>query len=320
MNRQIILKHFINGEETLAAFERKIRELKIAEELSAVHAHNFRFGLKLTVDENLSNELSERLRASFHELPRDSFLVYNPKKTGGGNGFKQIVFNQAFSDESSLVYMVALDQFPIDSKESIECLNDLGNKVEKDNALYAIGSRDVPVVLGIHSVNSNRRIIHELFHTLAAPKGVYRVSERPENITPAYRDIGECTTGVSIMNHAHPSYPDMLKFMARATQRANMSGNAADYYVAIKAPLLARVATGYVSSIENPFHGRKSLEEEWQNFRNMIFTQTKELGKTDIRTELHQALIKHSNTKRLSKFYPIQEVEYIRDLMLETMI
>lgn len=320
MNRYIILKHFIDGRENLNLYKKKIRELKIAEELSAVHAHNFRFGLKVTVDENLSDELSEELRDSFKELPRDSFLIYNPRKTGGGNGFKQIVFNQTFSDESSLVYMVALDQFPINSEESLNRLDELGNKVEKDKALYAIGSRNVQVVLGIHPVNSRRRIIHELFHTLAAPEGVYRVSECLDDITPAYRDLGECTTGVSIMNHTHLRYPDLLQYMARATQSANMSGNAADYYVAIKAPLLAKIATGYVNAIENPFHYKKSQEEEWQNFKNMIFTQTKELGKTDVRENLYQALIKHSNTKRLSEFYPMQEVEYIRDLMLETMI
>ena len=216
--------------------------------------------------------------------------------------------------------MVGLDQFPIDTEEALGLLNELGDKVEKDNALYALGSRDVPVVLGMHKVNSDRRIIHELFHTLAAPEGVYRVPNPPANVTPAYAAIGECTTGVSIMNHAHSSYPEMLKQMAIATQNANMAGNAADYYLAIRAPQLARIVTGYVRANENPFHGKQYPEQEWVGSRKMIVTQTTELGKTDGRDNLYQALMNSSNTDRLSGFYPRQEVVEVKNLMLEAMV
>jgi len=321
MIRQIILKHYIDRRENLDAYLNKIPEIRKARELSQGGKNEVRVGLKLTVDEGLPEELSEELRASLHKIPRDSFVIVNPHRTGGGNGFKQIMFNQAFSDKpANLVYMVGLDQFPIDTEEALGLLNELGDKVERDNALYALGSRDVPVVLGMHLINSRRRIIHELFNTLAAPEGAYRVPNPPANVTPAYAAIGECTTGVSIMNHAHRSYPEMLKQMAIATQNANMTGNAADYYLAIRAPQLARIVTGYVRSIENPFHGKQSQEQEWLGSRKMIVTQTAELGKTDVRDMLYQALINPSNTARLSEFYPKQEVVEVKDLMLEAMV
>ncbi len=315
-------RHFINGEETFAEFIKAREYLEAAEAISDRRGWEINFGLKLTVASNkVDDSLKSRIREEWAKLSENLWLLYDPKDRGAGTSYQQVLFNPTFSpDEPSLVINADLDQYVINTPESLESVIELARKVETDEALYATGSRDVPVVLATNPVNSNLRIIHELFHSLTIGSDKLKVSETRVNVTPAYAEIGECTSGLYILNHAHPRYASLLQGIAQANQQANMRGFATDYYVAIKAAQLARLAKGYVNSRENKFYAPKDVQEESKAIQRMISTQTKELGKTDIKALLKASICNSNNSDRLIQFYPKEEVELVKELMQKALL
>ena len=191
--------------------------------------------------------------------------------------------------------------------------------MKEDEALYATGSRDVPVVLAVHQRNSGLRILHELFHSLTIGSDKLCVDQACQTATPAYAEIGESTSGLYVVNFSHPRYAQLSKSVADATRMADMSGFATDYYVAIKAAELAHIASGYVRSVENKFYEQRNELAELGAVKRLISSQTRALGKTDIRGALVAALRNSAHTERLSEFYPKENVDLVRELMLQSL-
>jgi hypothetical protein len=317
MKKYIIERHFINGEERLDEYIEGIERIKTALGISGSCGYGFEFGLKLTVDEKkLPQDLKEKIREETKNLPANLWLLYDPEDRGPGTSYRQVLFNPTF--KNGIVVYADLDQYVIDTKEALEQLNELIQQVEKEEVLYATGSRDVPVVLATNKRNSDLRIIHELFNSLTIGNDKLRVGERRPNVTPAYAEIGESTSGLYIMNFSHPMYPELTKSVTEAVQIANMNGFATDYYVAIKSAQLGGLGKGYVRSRENKFYIQRDEKEEFESVKRLIAGQTKELGKTDIHDTMLNSLIEKRNTEIISSFYPKEYVELVRELMKES--
>ncbi len=321
MKINFIGRHFINGEATFTEFVRIREYLEVASSISLEKQFGINFGLKLTVAEDkIDDNLKERIREERNRLPEFLWLLYDPQDRGAGTSYQQVLFNPTFSvDGPSVVINGDLDQYVINTSEGLESILDLAKKVETDTALYASGSRDVPVFLATYARNSNIRIIHELFHSLTIGSDKLKVDEQKSRITPAYAEIGESTSGLYLLNHAHPRFPDLLRAVAQANREANMKGFATDYYVAIKVAQLAPLAKGYVSSRENKFYTSKDEAAELSSLQRMISTQTKELGKTDVRALLKASVCNPQNTDNLARFYPREDVELVKALMEEAL-
>ncbi len=328
----IVGRHFINSEETFKTFQDIVRNINSAvniymsKVLLGTRDWNIKFGLKLTVDEDkVTPELRERIHDEMKFLPDDLWVLYDPKDRGAGTSYQQVAFNPTFfadkNDEPTTLIYADFDQFVFDTEEGLEAALSLADKTEKDSYLHGIGSRNVPVVLATNERNSNLRIIHELFHSLTIGSSRLRVRNPPEGVTPAYADIGESTTGFYVFNTVPPRYLDLAAAVACASQFANMRGFATDYFTAIKAAQLGRVATGYVVSRPNKFYGKRDEAEEFEGVKRLIVGQTDELCKINIRPELYAALDPEiagtSNVNRIAEFYPREDVELVRDLMLE---
>lgn len=312
-----MFKHFIGQEGHIQDLEEKISKIQSGILISKEKNYPIDFSLKLSSNmRGLSEELQQRTMKAIQALPKQMYHIHNPEATGGGNGTKQILFNQVFSDSPGITYLAGLDQTVVDSSEALERIVELTARAETDNALLAIGLRNVPVILGIHERNSNLRIIHELFHSFTMSGDRIRIQEESPKVTPAYAEIGESTTHFYGFNNTHEKYPELARSIFAASQRANMSGNAADYYLVIRASQLGKTVTRYVLSTKNDFYGTIEEQKEFENIKNMISTQTRELGKTDIKDCLLATLKNYENIKKISKFYDSAEVEAVRDLMM----
>ncbi len=319
MRKYFVPGHFIDGEATLKEFDNGIHRFKELMEISRTRGSDLEFGLKLTVDEgNIDQNLQERIAQSINDLPSDLWLLYDPIDRGPGTSLSQILFNTTFLN--NIVISVCLDQYVISSEDSLEQLEDLASKVERDNALRAVGSRDVPVILATNERNSNLRVIHELFHSLTIGSNILRIPGQRSNVTPAYEGIGESSSGLQIMNLAHPQYPTLVQAFFKAAQVADFKGFAAEYYTVLKSAELDKTLTGYVMARENPFSHRKDEKEEFDFVtRGIIRYQTGQLGKTDVRGKLLKTLQAKESQSRLAEFYPRPDVELVRDLMIDSL-
>ncbi len=189
--------------------------------------------------------------------------------------------------------------------------------MQRDNRLYGVGSRDIPVVLGHHQTNSDLRIIHELFHSRTIGSNRLQVNPPAENATPAYNSLGESTSGCYFMNPHHAAYPEFMSQMLKATQATNMNGFATDYFTAIEASRLGGVATGYVRAITNPVPEKDEGVEKGR-ICNMIRQQTSHLSFTSTGKSLLLTLNKPETIERIADFYDRDQVIFVRDLMLGT--
>lgn len=321
MGRYIIARHFINGEDTLAEFAIGVDKLRIAMDISAFDTSNLGFGLKLTLDgKRIGPDLQDRIKQQIAKLPGNLLFLLDPEDRGPGTSYKQVLFNPTFfSHNPTTLISLDLDQYIINTPESLGRIADLAERVEKEEALYATGSRDVSVILATNQRNSDLRIIHELFHSLIIGTNKLRIEDQSKKVTPAYAEIGECTTGLYVLNMSHKAFPILLSAIAQASQMANMDGFATDYYVAIRASQLARLSRGYVCSRENKFYSKKDKHQEFESVKRLISGQTAELGKTDISGLLRRTLQDPTNARRIAEFYLPEDVELVRHLMIEAL-
>ena len=321
MNKFIIARHFVSGEGELNGLIKGVNSLKSLMEISKTADYGFEFGLKLTVDEErLTQDLLQKINYEIGRLPNNFWFLYDPKNRGPGTSYRQVLFNLTFPNQS-VVAMADLDSYIKGSEDCIDNIYELTERVRTEGALLGMGARDRPVRLGVHKKNSDLRIIHELFHSLVIGSDRLRVKQKKLNITPAYAEMGESSTGLCVMNFSHPKYSELIRDVVRASQIADMSGFATDYYVSIRSSELGKRVVCYVSTNENEFYGHdnRTEEQELNSITRMIGVQTKELGKTNIGSKILRTLKQEENKRRIAEFYPSEYVEFIEDLMTKAL-
>ena len=322
MRTNLIKKHFINNQGTLDTFVKGIGDTETTLEIAKSKGYDLALGVKVTVDEKklreTSPEIIEQARDAVRKLPADVFLIYDPENRGSGVSVRQIFFNHTFVQPPGLVVNADYDQNILDTQASLERAIDFCHRTEREGSLLGIASRDVPVTLATHERNSDLRIIHELFHSLTIGSCKLRAGTPPGAVTPAYREIGESTTGFSVLNLAHPQYPALSYAMATACQQTDMSGFATDYFLSITASLLGTITTGYTNAKENAFYVKRDQDEEFRGVTSMIARQTAALAKTDIAGTLRATLDNPRAAERIKEFYAAEDVELVRKLMRES--
>jgi hypothetical protein len=313
MKKSFVPIHFVSNQGNYDEFEEGLKHYERLRELIKLKSNDFNFGLKITTDyKNLTPELRGKTRDLINRLPSDLFLLYDPISKGPGVSSRQVLLNQTFT--GTITAEVCLDQQVIDTPEAAQRIIDLTSKIEKDSSLYGVGSRTVPVRLSAHPDNNYLRCIQELYFAITA--GSRGPSEKLEGVTPGFAKFGDTSTGMDIINFAHPFYPEMAKGLLKAVYDLDMSGFASNYYIPLKASNLNKITTGYACARENPFTEDADVKEEFNKITRMIQYQTSQLLKTDIGNELRNTLKDNQNLEALSEFYPKQQVEFVRDLML----
>lgn len=96
----------------------------------------------------------------------------------------------------------------------------------------------------------------------------------------------------------------------------NLTGFSTDYYVAIKSGKESRISKGYVASRQNAFYADISEVEELERVKRLISGQTRELMRTDVGHHLRRSLQMEYSSVVLNAFYPKEDVEFVRNLML----
>ena len=110
----------------------------------------------------------------------------------------------------------------------------------------------------------------------------------------------------------------MVRGLLNAVHNLDMSGFASNYYIPLKASPLSKITPGYACARENPFTDKVNQKQEYDKITRMMKYQTSQLLKTDFGMRLLATFNTPKNTEDLSRFYPKQQVEFVRDLMLSS--
>ena len=228
--------------------------------------------------------------------------------------------------EPSVAASCNLDATEFYTEEGVEQFLGLFDRIVADNALYAAGAHTKHMKLGVHKRASDLRIIHELWMALRIGPEALRVrdGEAPD-VTPAYRELGQATTSVYVINQQHSGFPILAQTIAEhGGGRVNFRTGKFPFHYAI--PLLAcdiednHLFRSYVPSRDqNLFYGTPPTEElEVQKvLKGLIEPSTGELAKIDkIRDPLLRTLQNNANVDRIAEFYDREDITLVRRTML----
>jgi hypothetical protein len=308
--------HLVSNAGNFESFNQGLRDYERLRHEIRRKRNDFSFGLNLTVDPDIDEELLYETRELLYSLPSNLLIIYHPlalEKGGAGLSSRLALTNPAF--RNSLALNVSLDQQVVPTEEAAERIIDLTSRVEREDSIYGVGSRTVPVRLSKHPENNYLRCIQENYFALAA--GVRGPDENLLGVSSAFAQFGDTSTGMEVLNQAHSKYAKLLEAITKSVQTADFNGFASCYYIPIKAGAVDRITTGYACARENPFAENVNQLQESERIKAMIKYQTAQLLKTDIAETLEKTLNNLTNVARLSQFYPQEQVEFVRDLMLQ---
>jgi hypothetical protein len=316
------LRTYVDSEERLEVYREGVYKLRsiFADGFFRGAGINFMLNITAPVDRLKRNiNLVHSIREVETIIPEEVIRVWDPLDRGPGVSARQALCNPAFFD--GVVANVDLDQYFWDTEEGLRSINEMFERMIKDDCLWGVGSRDVPVRLGYNEEASSMRIIHELVHSLAIGSDKLKVEgEVLEGVLPAYAAIGE-STGMPFVNCTHQRYSDLvwgMVGMVSVTPR-HMGGWASEYFGVLRAVELdKRIATGYVKARENPFDPI-GKDEEIRRVEGLIVDETGDLARScSIRRRLEDILLRRvpNNVSVLEEYFDLTLIDRVSKLML----
>ena len=279
-----------------------------------------------TDEEKLSPEQRDRANGAVNKIGNAVFSVwYDRNGATAGQKFIEAIFPYPdpdfpdYVEPESVKGLACFDQYPLEKEEHLEAILDLSKKLVRDRKLYACGSRNVPVELGVHKLPSDMRIVHELVQLLATRSDSFR-AEKPKwaNPSPHYAHFGELCSGLYLFNPSHQLYQTQKKeVLDRRIDTFEKPGFAIDYFAAMHSGLNNAVASSYVYAERNPFYSTISEEDEKVKFSNFIKKQTSLVGKTSVRPALETILNDSGELSRLNSFFDPSVVQETAELTRE---
>ncbi len=323
INLSIAKRHYACNEPTTIALEEGESKLEKMKELSQSQLFPVEcsFLLSSPTSERLGAELSDRINQSVERIRKLGLDVnYNAEDQTAGQKFVYQLFEKSFSNPDTVFALCCLDQYPLYTQEQFEPVLDLATRLVRDDKLYANGSRNVPVVLGVHQESSDLRIIHELFHTITCAEKVFVVDSLPPwaNPHPAYAKLGESTSGFYFIHPAAKGFRELKQEIEAKPGLYIHPGFAVEYFTALWAGLRRSVVNGYVYAVVNDFYKATPLpEEDIKKWTLFIEQQAQALSGTSIAGSLRETLLDPAKKRKLDEFFVPSQVEQVAGLMLK---
>lgn len=316
-------RYYFNNESGLRMLEESVPKFDAFNSIRNYEQIPINLSLMISADEDkLSPEQVSRANDAMDLIRNRSIRIwYDSIGATAGQKFTYQIFKRPIPKDQSdvVVGLCCFDQYPLEREEHLDAIVALGEKLVKDKKLYACGSRNVPVELGVHKVPSDMRIVHELVQLLATRSDSFR-AEKPEWANPSihYAHFGELCSGLYLFNPAHSLYPIQKKeILERRADTFEVPGFAIDYFTAMHAGLNNAAASGYIYAVRNPFYSTITEQDERNRFSNFIKKQTSLVGKTSVRPALETMLDDYGELSRLNNFFDPLTVQETTELMRE---
>src|SRR3989344_3891918 len=334
MERIVIARHYVNNEDSCKVYEQGIVRLKGLIKISKEHGNSLKFGLKLTVDRKMDSDLMRRVHSIY--LEDNNFFLYDPFGKGPGTSYIQILFGNAHLD--NLIGMADLDGYIDDSEACFSGILRIMDLMEEKDGLHGMGVRNIPANLGVYSRNSNLRVFHEAVHSLTIEKILGKSLGIGDNGgSPIYADVGESSTGFSVINPSHKGYLELQKRLFESYNNVRsagmvMNGFAVDYFVSIAAAQIGEIIRSPIETRKNEYSSSITEKQEFDDWKGRVIEgQTRVLSYTDINMLLlntisiidptqGERIINPETLKRILKHFPEsrEDVAMVLEWMLNS--
>ena len=216
-------RHYVSDVEKLETFERAIDPILDSQELRKRFEVDLSMLISAPSDSLVVTEGSfrDRLNHAISILQKAGIEVSYSNNATAGRKFVRHLFQKPREDaitnpdggQTERIYaLCCVDQYPLHNSNQIEAALDLASKLIKDKTLYANGSRNIPVVLGVGEWANHARIIEELIYNITTGTNAFK-TEVPEwaNPLPAYERLGEINSGFYLVNPQADSFPSVAQ-------------------------------------------------------------------------------------------------------------
>lgn len=314
-------RHYVYNEATFQVLEKNIKNLMNVAKIINNSNGNLEISLLISYNSvSLSKELISKI-FDFTEKVKSLgiFVDLKHKITTPGIKFYQVLFEKRIN-KFDIIGLFDFDQFLVYTNDQIEAVFSIAKKMIEENSLYCNCSRDVPVVLGVNKKASDLRMIHELVNSsISLGKLIADEPNRKINPSPAYRKIGEGNSGFYLINPNHKMYNNFKYEIEKNKDLLFEPGFFIEYFALNWAAINAKVTTGYVYAVENPYYTHPSPEEEIESAINSISLATKRISKTSIGKNLKNTLKNEKNLLDILKiFFDIEDIQLVLKIMKDS--
>ena len=276
--------------------------------------------LSMFVSANMKN-LSEEIREkTFHALKKFEKLEIPIRFSDIGLTAGQKLVSCLFDDkmQKKAIYgLFDVDQFILKDSIHIEAIKSIAEDLEKKNSLLGIGARDVPVVLGFNEEASTFRIIHELVHSMIPEGRKFKtLPERQIGADVFYAEIGESAPGFYLINPNNSDYERLKKeILSLHNLYVSLPGFVIEYFIPLWSAINSSIVTKYLYSTSNIQWIEPPLNEEILKTYGFIKKSTAQLLTTSVGPYMRKRLFDAELIKTLEKFFSIQEINKVLDIM-----
>ncbi len=272
------------------------------------------FRLTVARDKLASDQraLANRARESL----ADVITFYEPKDFGPKTGLHWFLNNSTLQTwGADVITCMDGDQFACRPEETIGAAVGIANDVVRGGYLYYQGARSVPVVLGRTPQASRLRQIHEMVHSIAMGPERFIAKNPPAEVTPAYAELGESTSGHYTLWRKHPRFAELqrrLNSVFGTYETGRVAGPfTMDYAMALEAAVLGNVGSTYVPSHKNQIYGSKTEQQEVEGVERLVRISSADLTRSGASQTLTNVVIDPGTHLALAKHYPAQEVDLV---------
>lgn len=303
----LYFRHYVHDEDTLARYKKIVNRVNRATKLAG-----FSFNVLVNFDPAMPQDLKDKVSNISKRLIEQN--IEFSIRVGHGSGValfdmvEEVLSNASVDKGDFLICVADGDAYPIDDPAFLRQVRKLADSVYKEKALLGLAQRTKIILPG---VSESYREIDELYFALAL-KGKLPVKKSVSlKIPPGYAEFGDPVPGFYCVNASHPRFMELFEKIDKDIKEADMTNFTGDFYLVLAAAQLGKIVTEIMPLEDNP-PGSFSLEN--------IKAKSHEIGKTSLRKVYLDAVKSDESKKLLEKYYPAEEVEKVRDMILKSML
>ncbi len=271
----------------------------------------------------LTPEVRKGLSESVDYLRSNGVDVDSVNGAGIGEAYFNSVFDYlreraVYTGARQATALVDGNQFDVSNDKVSKSIQSMAENLWERNWPLGLALRDYVRLADTDDDDEIRRI-EELYHLFATPRIIevhnpHQISK--EDIHPAYWKHGDEIPGLWVINleASDPSFTDVIEIAHRDSNRAKLTGYAADPYASILIRVLSRWYDKGVYSEVVPATG--TVRGSRFN-RQTIVDKGRELGKTFIGPHYKASVLDPKNEEELLKFFKKENVVNTRQMILE---
>ncbi len=299
----VYLRHYIGDRKTFNIYKQIVNSLTHAK-----IPENFSLTVCVNYSAKLSEKMKDKIFACSTPLIEKDISLSVKIAHGAGNAFLDVLEESvsiaSIEKKRFVVFLVDADQYPLDSKEFYNDLDELAKLVLRNKVLIGTAIR-TKISLGKGKLNILRQI-EEMYHALFIQKSL-KIFNVPQSIPPWYKELGDPIPGCYCINTTHKNFFKLLKACFYDSLHSNLNKYAGDSYIVMKSSELGKIVQNKVLTKFNP---QSSFSLKTMKEKNRYLAQTS-IGK-----KYKKVVSSKKSEKILERYFDKNDIEKVKRIIL----